>query len=608
MCGIVGYTGENHAISKLFHGLFSLEYRGYDSAGIAFFDEENVIQTIKAKGRVANLEEIVTGKLSGLPDGDRYGCAIAHTRWATHGEPSDVNSHPHTTDNIAMVHNGIIENYLEYKKFLENSGYEFCSDTDTEVLLKLIDFYYVDKNSPYYSNPIAAVRAACGMVRGSYAIGLMFKDNPGVIYAARKASPLIIAPSEDGNFIASDIPAVLKYSDRYYHLEENCIAVLDKDKVVIVDSENHSFEPEYEIVEWEKDSAEKEGYDHYMLKEIFEEPKAVRDTAAEAYAAEVDVPSGTIHIVGCGTAMHAGLVGKYLFEHYADLSVQVHIASEFRYVPPRLCSDDLVILISQSGETADTVAALRLAKERGAGTLAVVNSAGSTIARESDKAIFTKAGIEIAVASTKAYCAQLAVMYTLAFKFAIARKVPDANVCEKLLKKLHDEVPEAIRQALTKTTDIDELAEHFTKMPSSFFIGRGIDWHLACESSLKLKEISYIHSESYAAGEMKHGTISLITPGSPVVALATTRRLFEKTLSNVKEVKSRGAFTVLVCMKRDFSDPDTCDYVLTLPDTDEIFAPFTAIAYMQLLAYYVSVRKGCDVDKPRNLAKSVTVE
>jgi len=608
MCGIVGYTGENHAISKLFHGLFSLEYRGYDSAGIAFFDKQNRIQTIKAKGRVANLEEIVMRRLPELPARDEYSCAIAHTRWATHGEPSDVNSHPHATDNIAMVHNGIIENYLEYKKFLENSGYKFCSGTDTEVLLKLIDFYYVDNNSPYYSNPIAAIRAACGMVRGSYAIGLMFNDNPGVIYAARKASPLIIAPGENGNFIASDIPAVLKYSDRYYHLEENCIAVLTHDKVEIIDSENHSFEPEYEIVEWEKDSAEKEGYDHYMLKEIFEEPRAVQDTAREAYGAKVDVPAGTVHIVGCGTAMHAGLVGKYLFEQFAELNTQVHIASEFRYIPPRLHPEDLVILISQSGETADTVAALRLAKESGAKTLAVVNSAGSTIAREADNSIFTRAGIEIAVASTKAYCAQLAVMYTLAFKFAIARKSPEASLCVDLLGKLQNEVPEAIKQALTKITEVESLAEHFTQTPSSFFIGRGIDWHLACESSLKLKEISYVHSESYAAGEMKHGTISLITPGSPVVALATTDRLFEKTLSNVKEVKSRGAFTLLVCMKQDFSDPDTCDYVLTLPETDEIFAPFTAIAYMQLLAYYVSVKKGCDVDKPRNLAKSVTVE
>lgn len=607
MCGIVGYTGVDHAVTKLFNGLFSLEYRGYDSAGIAFFDKSNKIETIKAEGRVSNLEEIVRRNLPDLALNDDYGCAIAHTRWATHGKPSDVNSHPHSTDNIVMVHNGIIENYLEYKKFLENSGYVFVSETDTEVLLKLIDFYYTDVNSPYYNNPIAAIRAACGMVRGSYAVGLMFKDYPGIIYATRKASPLIIAKEDNGNFIASDIPAVLKYTNQYYHLDENCIAVLSKDNVTIYDGENRTSEPKYEVADLDRGSADRCGYEHFMLKEIHENPKAIKDTVISTKASHIDMPKGRINIVGCGTAMHAGLVGKFLLEKYAGISTDVHIASEFRYTPPHLGQDDLVILISQSGETADTVAALRLAKEKGAKTMAIVNSAGSTIAREADNVIFTKAGIEIAVASTKAYCAQLAALYTIAFRYA-AEKNKEDKLCKKLLDMLDTIVPQAVMEALEKADEIASLADHFTQAHSSFFIGRGIDWYLASESSLKLKEISYVHSESYAAGEMKHGTISLIASGSPVVALATSEFLFEKTLSNVKEVKARGAFTLLVCGKRGFSDPDTCDYVLELPETDEIFSPFTAITYMQLLAYYVSVKKGCDVDKPRNLAKSVTVE
>lgn len=608
MCGIIGYTGRSQALPKLFSGLESLEYRGYDSAGIAFNETTAGMLCLKEKGRVSEVKELAAEYERDTGRRIDTTCGIGHTRWATHGKPSDINSHPHCTGNVSLVHNGIIENYLILRTDLAGRDYEFVSETDTEAAADLIDFYYKKTG-----NPVAAMREAVKLIRGSYAFGVIFHDFPAAIYAVRKDSPLIVAAGEDGNYIASDIPAILKYTDQYYRLREGEIALLTPESVTILDEDNRKITPEYDRITWDMDAAEKEGFEHFMLKEIHEEPAAVRNTltsvlssGAEKYLSENEFD--TINIVACGTAMHAGLVGKYLMEKLARIPVNVYIASEFRYQDPILGKRDLVILISQSGETADTVAALRLAKQRGARTLAVVNVVGSTVAREADQIIMTSAGPEISVASTKAYSSQLAVMYVLSVKLAEIKGKMTHDEANIFLSELSEKVPNAIAEVIEQKGNIQKLAKELLRCPSVFFIGRGLDCVLASEGSLKLKEITYIHSEAYAAGEMKHGTISLICEGTPVIALATDHTLFEKTISNVKEVKTRGAKVIFLCGHTGYHDPDTCDYVVSLPELNDIFSPFTAITVLQLLSYYTAVLRGCDVDRPRNLAKSVTVE
>ena len=608
MCGIIGYTGVSQVLPKLFCGLESLEYRGYDSAGIAFYEQTAGMVCLKEKGRVSEIRTLAAAyeRDMGRPI-DAYS-GIGHTRWATHGKPSDLNSHPHCTAHVSLVHNGIIENYAALRETLAGRGYRFLSETDTEAAADLIDFYYRQTG-----DPIAAIRAAAGELRGSYAFGILFHDRPSVIYAVRKDSPLILAAGEDGNYIASDIPAILKYTDQYYRLEEGEIAAVSPASITIAPASGASFSPEYQKVTWSVDAAEKEGFPHFMLKEIHEEPRAVRDTLSSVLSSDIEAffaenEFETINIVACGTAMHAGLIGKFMTEKLARIPVNVYIASEFRYQDPILGSRDLVILISQSGETADTVAALRLAKARGAHTLAVVNVIGSTVAREADRMILTLAGPEISVASTKAYSSQITVMYVISIKLAELKGKLTAGEAEALLEELASKVPAAIEEVIGQKEKIRLLAGEFLQCPSVFFIGRGLDCLLASEGSLKLKEITYIHSEAYAAGEMKHGTISLITDGTPVIALATNEELFEKTLSNVKEVKTRGARVVLVCPGGRPADPSVCDFRIDLPQLNEVYAPFPAIAALQLLAYYTAVLRGCDVDRPRNLAKSVTVE
>ena len=608
MCGIIGYTGESQVIPKLFCGLESLEYRGYDSAGVAFYETTAGMICLKAKGRVSEVKALATGYERDLGRCIDAYCGIGHTRWATHGKPSDLNSHPHCTANLSLVHNGIIENDTELRENLIRQEYRFLSETDTEVAANLIDFYYKKTG-----DPVRAIREAVKLIRGSYAFGIIFHEKPREIYAIRKDSPLILAAGADGNYIASDIPAVLKYTDQYYRLNEGEIAVATPESISLLREDGEMSVPKYTKITWSIDAAEKEGFPHFMLKEIHEEPRAVRDTLSSVLSSDIETffvenEFDTINIVACGTAMHAGLIGKYMTEKLARIPVNVYIASEFRYQDPILGKRDLVILISQSGETADTVAALRLAKERGARTLAVVNVVGSTVAREADHIILTLAGPEISVASTKAYSSQIAVMYAVSIKIAKLRGKISSAEAQALLEELRGNVPAAIEEIIGQKEKIQKLAGEFLQCPSVFFIGRGLDYLLASEGSLKLKEITYIHSEAYAAGEMKHGTISLISDGTPVIALATNETLMEKTLSNVKEVKSRGAKVVLLCCKEDYEDPRTCDFIIRLPELNELYSPFTAIAVLQLLSYYTAVRRGCDVDRPRNLAKSVTVE
>lgn len=608
MCGIIGYTGGSQVLPKLFCGLESLEYRGYDSAGIAFYDTKAGMLCLKEKGRVSEIRTLAAGYERDMGRKIDAHCGIGHTRWATHGKPSDLNSHPHCTSDVSLVHNGIIENYAALREELSRRGYRFLSETDTEAAANLIDYYYKQTE-----DPISAIRAAIREIRGSYAFGILFHDRPSMIYAVRKDSPLILASEEDGNYIASDIPAILKYTDQYYRLEEGEIAAVSPALITVYRDGGASFTPEYEKITWSVDAAEKEGFPHFMLKEIHEEPRAVRDTLSSVLSSDIEAffaenEFDTINIVACGTAMHAGLIGKFMTEKLARIPVNVYIASEFRYQDPILGSRDLVILISQSGETADTIAALRLAKERGAHTLAVVNVIGSTVAREADRMILTLAGPEISVASTKAYSSQITVMYVISIKLAELRGRLSPGEANALLEELGSKVPAAIEEVIGQKEKIRLLAGEFLQCPSVFFIGRGLDCLLASEGSLKLKEITYIHSEAYAAGEMKHGTISLITDGTPVIALATDKKLFEKTLSNIKEVKTRGAKVILVCPDADHADPSVCDFRIGLPALNESYAPFTAIAALQLLAYYTAVLRGCDVDRPRNLAKSVTVE
>ena len=606
MCGIVGYVGKRNAQDVLLDGLEKLEYRGYDSAGVALALEGG-IRVVKSKGRLAELRKRLAVEALA-----RSGCGIGHTRWATHGEPSDVNSHPHSTPRVSIVHNGIIENYGVLKERLMAKGYTFESETDTEVLVKLID-------SCYEGEPLKALRAALAMVRGSYALAVLFRDFPDTLFAVKRESPLIVGWGEEENFIASDIPALLKYTRRYSVLEEGDMAVVNADGIRFYNEFAEPVEREVLTANWDQEAAEKGGYPHFMLKEINEQPAAITATVSprvENGLPDLRVPEltderlrriGTVHLVGCGTAMHAGMVGKAAIEALARVPAQVEIASEFRYRNPILRPEDLVIIISQSGETSDTLAALKLAKSRGVPVLAIVNVVGSSIARAADYVMYTYAGPEIAVASTKAYMVQMCVLYLFALRLAYARGMQTDAEIRRLTAELL-RAGEVIKPRLADCEQIKYLASRFVNTQSCFFIGRGFDYSLSLEGSLKLKEISYVHSDAYASGELKHGTISLVTDGVPVIALATQKQVYEKTISNAKETKSRGA-KVLLFTTRDAVVPDgVADYVVRLDDYDDLLMPLQLIVPLQLFAYYMAVLRGCDVDKPRNLAKSVTVE
>ena len=606
MCGIVGYVGKRNAQDVLLDGLEKLEYRGYDSAGVALALEGG-IRVVKSKGRLAELRKRLAVEALA-----RSGCGIGHTRWATHGEPSDVNSHPHSTPRVSIVHNGIIENYGVLNERLMAKGYTFESETDTEVLVKLID-------SCYEGEPLKALRAALAMVRGSYALAVLFRDFPDTLFAVKRESPLIVGWGEEENFIASDIPALLKYTRRYSVLEEGDMAVVNADGIRFYNEFAEPVEREVLTANWDQEAAEKGGYPHFMLKEINEQPAAITATVSprvENGLPDLRVPEltderlrriGTVHLVGCGTAMHAGMVGKAAIEALARVPAQVEIASEFRYRNPILRPEDLVIIISQSGETSDTLAALKLAKSRGVPVLAIVNVVGSSIARAADYVMYTYAGPEIAVASTKAYMVQMCVLYLFALRLAYARGMQNDAEIRRLTAELL-RAGEVIKPRLADCEQIKYLASRFVNTQSCFFIGRGFDYSLSLEGSLKLKEISYVHSDAYAAGELKHGTISLVTDGVPVIALATQKQVYEKTISNAKETKSRGA-KVLLFTTRDAVVPDgVADYVVRLDDYDDLLMPLQLIVPLQLFAYYMAVLRGCDVDKPRNLAKSVTVE
>lgn len=606
MCGIVGYVGKRECADVLVDGLRHLEYRGYDSAGIAVFHKDKIVVE-KSKGKLADLESRM--EHGEKPQGH---CGIGHTRWATHGEPSDINSHPLGNKRVTIVHNGIIENYKQIKDFLINQGYGFESETDTETVAKLLDYYYD-------GNPVETISKMIDKVNGSYALGILFRDYSDTIFAVRKDSPLIIGVGENENFIASDVTAILKYTRNYYLLEHDEIAVITEKDVKVYSTEGEIIEKELLTADWNIDAAEKGGYEHFMLKEINEQPVAIRTTISpriqngmpyleeSGLTAEMLKNYRRIYIVACGTAMHAGLIGKYVIEKLAKVEVTVDIASEFRYRNPLIEKEDLVILISQSGETADTYAALKLAKEHGASTLAVVNVKGSTIAREADIVIYTHAGPEISVASTKAYSVQLSIMYLLAFELAYAKGQITESRCRELTKQL-SEMPDTLSEVLVLKERCQFIASRLVNTDSLLYIGRGLDYALSMEGSLKLKEISYIHSESYAAGELKHGTISLVTDEMPVIAVATQSELLEKTISNVKEVKSRGAKVTVICTEDVDIEKDVANHLIKLPKMEDVLMPMLAAVPMQYIAYYTAVLKGCDVDQPRNLAKSVTVE
>ena len=606
MCGIVGYSGKRSAQEVLLNGLEKLEYRGYDSAGVALALGGG-IHVVKSKGRLAELRKKL--ELQALAES---GCGIGHTRWATHGEPSDVNSHPHSTPRVSIVHNGIIENYGILKERLIAKGYTFESETDTEVLVKLID-------SCYEGEPLQAIPEALSMVRGSYALAVLFRDFPDTVFAVKRESPLIVGWGEGENFVASDIPALLKYTRRYSVLEEGDLAVVTREGIRFYNEFAEPVEREILTADWDMEAAEKGGYPHFMLKEINEQPAAITATVSprvENGLPDLRIPElsdeklrsiGTIRLVACGTAMHAGRVGKSAIETLARVPAEVDIASEFRYRDPILNKNDLVIIISQSGETSDTLAALKLAKSRGLPVLAIVNVVGSSIARAADYVLYTYAGPELAVASTKAYMVQMCVLYLFALRLAYARGAQSEAETRRLTAELL-RASEVIKPRLADCEQIKYLASRFVNTQSCFFIGRGFDYSLSLEGSLKLKEISYVHSDAYAAGELKHGTISLITDGVPVIALATQKKVYEKTISNAKETKSRGA-KVLLFTTKDAVVPDgVADYVVRLDDYDDLLMPLQLIVPLQLFAYYMAVLRGCDVDKPRNLAKSVTVE
>lgn len=608
MCGIVGYVGKKQAAPILLDGLSKLEYRGYDSAGMAIFDGEK-INVQKSAGRLKVLDELTHG-------GDTMPgtLGIGHTRWATHGVPNNMNAHPHYNqdETIAVVHNGIIENYLKLRKKLTAKGYEFRSDTDTEVVAMLLDYYYK-------GDPLEAIAKVMHRVEGSYALGIIFADHPQVVYSVRKDSPLIVGLSADGSLIASDVPAVLKYTREVYFIQNEEIAMLSENSITFYNIDGEEIEKEPKKIEWDINAAEKGGYEHFMLKEMYEQPKTVSDTLnprikdrkiviEELGMSDEEIRTlRKIHIAACGSAYHTGITGKYVFEGLARIPVEVDLASEFRYRDPIIEEGTLVIIISQSGETADSLAALREAKKRGALTLGIVNVVGSSIAREADRVMYTWAGPEIAVATTKAYTAQLIALYLLAMKFALAKGKLSDDACASMIKDLKA-IPAQIQMLLANKENIQRFANRYLAARDVFFIGRGIDHAISLEGSLKLKEISYIHSEAYAAGELKHGTISLIEEGTLVTAVVTQEELYKKVLSNMVEVRSRGAFVMAVTNEDNTEIEKNADYVIYIPKTNKYFTNSLAIIPLQLFSYYVSVGKGLDVDKPRNLAKSVTVE
>ena len=612
MCGIVGFTGDHQAAPILLEALSKLEYRGYDSAGIAVRDGEEPVEVIKAKGRLKVLEEKTNDGKS-----VRGTCGIGHTRWATHGEPSDNNAHPHISDdgNVVAVHNGIIENYQELKDKLLRKGYSFYSETDTEVAVKLVDYYY----KKYEGTPVDAINHSMVRIRGSYAMALMFKDYPDEIYVARKDSPMILGVAGGESYIASDVPAILKYTRNVYYIGNLEMARVRKGEITFYNLNGDEIEKELKTIEWNAEAAEKAGYEHFMMKEIHEQPKAVQDTIHSVLkAGEIDLSSvgltddviksvSQIYVVACGSAYHAGVVTQYVMEDLARIPVRVDLASEFRYRRPILDPNGLVIIISQSGETADSLAALRLAKEQGIRTLAVVNVVGSSIARETDHVFYTLAGPEIAVATTKAYSTQLAAGYLLSVQFAKAR----GQITDEQYRSYLEEM-ETLPQKIQKIIDDKERLQWFAAKQVAardiFFVGRGIDYAVSLEGSLKMKEISYIHSEAYAAGELKHGTISLLEDGTLVIGVLTQPKVYEKSVSNMVECKSRGAYLMCLTTYGNYNIEDTADFVTYIPKTDEHFAASLAVIPLQLMGYYVSVARGLDVDRPRNLAKSVTVE
>lgn len=613
MCGIVGYIGTKQAAPILLDGLSKLEYRGYDSAGISIRSEkENQIHTVKAKGRLKILaEKTDDGKALDGTSG------IGHTRWATHGEPSELNAHPHCSDDfhVILVHNGIIENYMELKEKLTKAGYQFYSQTDTEVAVKLIDYY--DKKLG--GEHLEALARAMLRIRGSYAFGIMFADCPEKVYAVRKDSPLIVGQSEDGVYIASDVPAILKYTKQVYYIDNMEIAVLERENLHFFNVDLEEVQKEPVTIMWDAQVAEKGGFEHFMMKEIYEQPKAIADTLhsylkdgtmhleetglTEEFLTQLE----RIYIVACGSAYHVGVTAKYVLEELAGVSVEVDLASEFRYRNPHITKNALVVIISQSGETADSLAALRLAKEQNVPTLGIVNVLGSSIAREADYVMYTYAGPEISVATTKAYSAQLITIYILAMQLAIQKELLSEEERIYLLSEL-ESLPEKIHKILDDKERVQWFATKYANARNIFFIGRGMDYGICLEGSLKLKEISYIHSEAYAAGELKHGTISLIEEGTLVIGVLTRSELFEKSISNMLEVKSRGAYLMGVTTYGHYNIEETADFSVYVPKTANYFTTSLAIVPLQLLAYYVSVAKGLDVDKPRNLAKSVTVE
>lgn len=612
MCGIVGFTGHRQAAPVLLDGLAKLEYRGYDSAGIAVRDGEKDVEIVKAKGRLRVLAEKTN-------DGTAmHGtCGIGHTRWATHGEPSELNAHPHCSDdrNVVGVHNGIIENYQELREKLQHKGYNFYSDTDTEVAIKLIDYYY----KKYEHTPVDAINHAMVRIRSSYALAIMFRDYPEEIYAARKDSPMIIGVADGESFVASDVPAILKYTRNVYYIGNMELCRLQKGNVTFYNLDGDEIEKDLVEIQWDAEAAEKAGFEHFMMKEIHEQPKAVRDTVNSVVRdGKIDLGGvgiteeeiqklQQIYIVACGSAYHVGVAAQYVIEELAQIPVRVELASEFRYRRMLFAPNSLVIIVSQSGETADSLAALREAKAHGVKTLAIVNVVGSTIAREADHVFYTLAGPEIAVATTKAYSTQLIASYILSIEFARVRGMIDEDRAAELIAELQT-IPDKIEKLLEDKERIQWFAAKQMNAQNMFFIGRGIDYAVSLEGSLKMKEISYIHSEAYAAGELKHGTISLIEPGTLVIGVLTQQDLYEKTVSNMVECKSRGAYLMALTTYGNYSIEDCAEFVIYIPKTDPLFAASLAVIPLQLMGYYVSVAKGLDVDKPRNLAKSVTVE
>ncbi len=608
MCGIIGYAGQLDAPGVIINGLKKLEYRGYDSAGISVFNNDE-IKTIKTVGRIRNLEALVNENKEDLVGH----VGIGHTRWATHGKPSESNAHPHFTAKVSIVHNGIIENYLSLREYLQNKGYVFTTETDSEVVAKLLDYYYDN-------DPVEAISKTINRLEGAYALAIMFKGEPDSIYGVRKECPLIVALGNKENFLASDMNPVLEYTNKYYQIQQHEIVKVSQDSVKVMDIDGNEIKKEVCVANWSATAVEKCGYEHFMIKEINEQPQAMISTI-EPRIVE-DLPNFSydgisdeylkqfkkIFIIACGTAMHAGMVGRFLFEHIARIPVEVDVASEFRYRDPIINKDDLLIVVSQSGETADTLAALRLGKSKGMSTLAIVNVEGSSIAREADKVIKTFAGPEIAVASTKAYTVQLAVMYLLAFKLAMINGKLTTDETKEKIRILRD-IPNKIVDVITFSDDIKNIAILHQNAKDMFFLGRGLDYCTCLEGSLKLKEVSYINCQSYQAGELKHGTISLITEDIPVVCVLTQKNLLEKMVNNVKEIKARGAKTIFFTSFSLNLEEGLANNIIRIPgDVDDVFSPLLITPALQLLAYHMAIVKNCDVDKPRNLAKSVTVE